>query len=97
MFYPYENFNCLEDYQKQVDDLKKEDFCSKLKNKCPSDEEKEKTKKTDKLFNFKNEEELLQRFITCTCFWENHKYRLKKLVWILSIVWVYLVILGIVD
>ena len=30
--YPHEFFNCIEDYQKPVDNLKKEDF-SKLKNK----------------------------------------------------------------
>ena len=29
--YPYEFFNCIEDYQKPVNDLKKEDFFSKLK------------------------------------------------------------------
>ena len=29
--YPYEFFNCIEDYQKPVDNLKKEDFFSKLK------------------------------------------------------------------
>ena len=32
--YPYEYFNSIEDYQKPVDNLKKEDFFSKLKNKC---------------------------------------------------------------
>ena len=35
--YPYEYFNSLDDYQKPVDKLRKEDFFSKLKNKCPSD------------------------------------------------------------
>ena len=35
--HPYEFFNCIEDYQKPVDNLKKEDFFSKLKNKCPDD------------------------------------------------------------
>ena len=29
--YPYEFFNCIENYQKPVDNLKKEDFFSKLK------------------------------------------------------------------
>ena len=42
--YPYEFFNCIEDYQKPVDNLKIEDFFSKLKNKCPDDEEIERTK-----------------------------------------------------
>ena len=37
--HPYELFNSTDDYQKPVTDLKKEDFLSKLKNKCPKDEE----------------------------------------------------------
>ena len=37
--YPYECFDNVDDYQKPVDNLKKEDFFSKLKNKCPDDEE----------------------------------------------------------
>ena len=37
--YPYEGFNNVDDHQKPVDNLKKEDFFSKLKNKCPDDEE----------------------------------------------------------
>ena len=41
--YPYDFFNCIEDYQKPVNDLKKEDFFSKLKNKCPDDDEIERT------------------------------------------------------
>ena len=56
--YPYEYFNCIEDYQKPVDTLKKEDFFSKLKNDYPSDEETERTKENVKLFNIKNGEEL---------------------------------------
>ena len=31
LIYPYEFFNCIEDYQKPVDNIKKEDFFSKLK------------------------------------------------------------------
>ena len=34
--YPYEYFNSIDDYQKHVDNLKKEDFFSKLKNNYPS-------------------------------------------------------------
>ena len=41
--YPYEYFNSIEDYQKLVVDLKKEDFFSKLKNGYPDDEEIERT------------------------------------------------------
>ena len=43
--YPYEYFNSIDDYQKPVDNLKKKDFFSKLKNKCPDVEEIERTKK----------------------------------------------------
>ena len=42
--YPYELFNSLDDYQKPDDNLKKEDFLSELKNKCPDDEEMERRK-----------------------------------------------------
>ena len=48
---PYEYFNSLDDYQKPVECLKKEDFFSKLKNKCPDDEEIERTKQNIKMFN----------------------------------------------
>ena len=33
--YQYEFFNCIGDYQKPVDGLKKKDFFSKLKNDYP--------------------------------------------------------------
>ena len=56
--YPDEFFNCFEDYQKSVGNLKKEDFFSRLKNDHPSDEEIEKTKEISKLLNFENGEEL---------------------------------------
>ena len=56
--YPYEFFNCIEDYQKPVNGLKKEDFFSKLKNKCPDGEEIERTREIIKKFNIKNGEEL---------------------------------------
>ena len=54
---PYEYFNSLDDYQKPVDNLKNEDFFSKLKNKCPDNEEIEQLKVTFKEFNIKNGEE----------------------------------------
>ena len=41
--YPYEYFNSIEDYQKPVDNLKKEHFFSKLKNGYPDDEEIQRT------------------------------------------------------
>ena len=61
--YPYEYFNSINDYQKPVDSLKKEDFLSKLKNKCPDDEEIERTKKIIKKFNIKDGEELTEIYL----------------------------------
>ena len=56
--YPYEYFNSFADYQKAVDNLKKEDFFSKLKNKCPDDIEIERTKEFFIEFNGRNGEEV---------------------------------------
>ena len=56
-------YNKIEDYQKPVDNLKKEDFFSKLKNKCPDDSEIERTKQLIKLFNMKNGEELTSSYM----------------------------------
>ena len=61
--YPYEYFNNIDDYQKPVDNLKKEDFFSKLENKCPDDEEIERTKEIIKKFNIKNGEELTEIYL----------------------------------
>ena len=63
MAYPYEFFNCIEDYQKPVNKLKKEDFFCKLKNKCPDDEETERTKEIIKIFDIENEEELTEIYL----------------------------------
>ena len=60
--YPYEFFNCIDDYQKPVDNLKKGDFFSKSKNKCP-DEEIQRTMDIIKKFNIKNGEELTQIYL----------------------------------
>ena len=49
--YPYENFNSIEDYQKSVDNLKKEYYFSKLKNDYPDDEEIERTKQIIAIFD----------------------------------------------
>ena len=49
--YPYEYFKSSDDYNKPVDSLKKEDFFSKLKNQCPSDEELQRTKEVIKIFD----------------------------------------------
>ena len=56
--YPYEYFNSMEDYQKPVDKLKKEDFFSKLKGDYLDNEEIERTKQITKMFNIKSGEEL---------------------------------------
>ena len=63
MAYPYEYFNNIDDYQKPVDNLKKEDFFSKLKNKYPDDVEIERTMEIIKKFNIKNGEELTEIYL----------------------------------
>ena len=55
--YQYETFNYIEEYQKPVETLKKEDFFNKLKNKCPSEEQTHRTKEIIILFNFENREQ----------------------------------------
>ena len=66
--YPYEFFNSIEDYQKPVDNLKKERFFSKLKKKCPDDEEIQRTMDFIKKFNIKNGEELKQIYLKSDVF-----------------------------
>ena len=61
--YQYEYFNSIGDYQKPVDHLKKEAFFSKLKIKCPDDEEIERTKEIIENFNIKNGEELTEIYL----------------------------------
>ena len=61
--YPYECFNTIEEYKKPVDILKKENFFSKIKNKCPDDEEIERTKEFINVFNIKNGEELTELYL----------------------------------
>ena len=60
--YPYQYFNSIDDYKKPVNDLKKEDFFSKLKNDYPDDDEIERTKEIIKLFNIKNLGELTKLY-----------------------------------
>ena len=55
--YPYEYFNSIDDYQKPVDNLKREHFFSKLKSDYPDDDKKERTKESIKKFNIKNGED----------------------------------------
>ena len=59
--YPYEYFNSIDDYEKPVDNLKKKDFFSKLKNKCSDDEEIEGTMNIIENFKLKNGEELTEK------------------------------------
>ena len=60
--YPYENFNNINDYKKPVDNLKKEDLFSKLKNDYPDNDEIKRTKEIIKLFNIKDGEELTRLY-----------------------------------
>ena len=60
--YPYEYFNSINDYKKLAHNLKKEDFFSKLKNKCP-DEEIQRTKEIIEIFNIKDGKELIELYL----------------------------------
>ena len=60
--HPYEYFNNIDDYEKPVGNLKKEDFFSKLKTSYPDDEEIERNKEIIKLFNIKDGEELTKLY-----------------------------------
>ena len=60
--HPYEFFNSIDDYKKPVNNLKKEDFFSKLKIDYPDDDEIERTKENIKLFNNKDGEELTKLY-----------------------------------
>ena len=61
--YPYEFFNSIDDYQKTVNNLKKEHFFSKLKNKCPDDEEIKRTVNIIDKFNIRNGKELTEIYL----------------------------------
>ena len=60
--YPYEYFNCIDDYQKPVNNLKNEHFFSKLKNKCPNNEKIQRTMDIIERFNIKNGQELTELY-----------------------------------
>ena len=53
----------MDDYQKPVDNLKKEYFFSKLKNKCLDDEEIQRTMDVIKVFKNKHGQELTEIFL----------------------------------
>ena len=61
--YPYEYFKTFGEYQKLLDNLKKEDFFGKLKSGYPDDEDIERTKEFIKKFNIKNGEELTEIYL----------------------------------
>ena len=58
--YPYEFFNCIENCQNSVENLKKANFFSKLINTYPDDEKIEHRKQIFKLFIIKNGQEITQ-------------------------------------
>ena len=61
--YPDEYFNSIDDYKQPFYNLKKEDFFNKLKNKCPDDEEKQKTKEIIEIFANKSGEKLTKLYL----------------------------------
>ena len=61
--YPFEYSISIDDYKKPVNDLKKEDSFSKLKNNFLDDEEIERTKQIIELFDFKNGEEVTKLYL----------------------------------
>ena len=60
--YPYEYFNSIEDYKKPVDNLENKNFFSKLKDKCPDDNEIDRTRENIKKFNIKDGKELTELY-----------------------------------
>ena len=60
--YPYQYFNSIDEYKEPVDDSKKEDFFSKLKNKCRDVEEIQRNREVIKLFDIKNGEGVTKLF-----------------------------------
>ena len=61
--YPYEHFNCIDDYQQPVINLENKDFFSKLKNKYPDDKDIDRTREIIKKFNIKNGKELTELYL----------------------------------
>ena len=60
---PFEIFKSLDDYQKPVDILKKEDFFSKLKIHYPSDEEIDRSKESFEKIKINKGEELTEIYL----------------------------------
>ena len=63
--YPYEYFNNIKGFKKSVDNLKKEDFFSKVKNDYPDNEEIERTEEIIEIFNIKDGEQLTKLYCKC--------------------------------
>ena len=61
--YPYEYFNNIVDYKKPGNNLKKEDFFSKLKKKCPDDNEIKRTKEIFEVIDIKDGEDLTKLYL----------------------------------
>ena len=61
--YTYEDFNTIDDYQKPVNDLKKEDFFNKLTNDYADDSEIERTIQIIKFFDTTNGEQLTKLYM----------------------------------
>ena len=101
--YPYESINSLDDYHKTVNDLKKGDFVSKLKNKYPRTEEIERATKIIELFDIKNGEEITKLIlktdvIFLTCVFEKFlELSINEFISKIFILCVYLDLLGSVD
>ena len=55
-------FNSIEDYNNSVDNLENKNFFSKLKTKCPDDNEKDRTREIIKKFNIKDGKELTELY-----------------------------------
>ena len=58
--YPFIYFNSIDEYQKPDDNMKKEDFFSKVINRCPVDNEIDWTKEIVKVFSNRNCEGLFR-------------------------------------
>ena len=61
--YPYEYFKTLDDYNKDITTLTKQDYFSKLKNDYPCSKEIERTNKIIQTFNITNGEQLTQLYL----------------------------------
>ena len=61
--YPYERFKSIDDYKKTVNNIIEEELLSKLKSKCPDDEEIQRTREILKVFDIINGEELTKLYL----------------------------------